>query len=737
MELVQDLLRKAREMHAAEDLDGAIKVYDEILAREPGHSIALHDLGILMTRHADFGRAVELLERAVVLRPSNPVWQVDLGEAYRNRGDYRDAVGCCLTALRLRPDFPEALNTLGLALRGAGDLEGALKQFRQALSIRPNFAPAHTNAGLVLQELGRLKDAMAHFRCAIRLSPDCSVTRTSLGLALLACDHAAEAFTHFQEAVRLRPDLAVVHHNLGNSLRLLGRTVEARASYLKAIRLDPGITLSYRHIGITLRLEGALVEALRWCKLAAEMEPDNPQLWAELADLHQKLDEADRAVECRRRVLELSTADNVGTRIDLGWALQEDGRPDEAMEQYRLAQRLRPDWAQPYFALSGVHEEQGDMAEAEAAAREAIRLQPRFPAAYARLATLLRSRLPDADLESIEEMLADPTLGKQPRARLLFAFAHVLDAREQYPRAAACMREANASTLEASRAEGILYDPNDHDRFVTRLMEAFDEGFFRRLAGVGLETRRPIFVVGLPRSGTTLVEQILASHPGVHGAGERLFGRQSFESLPRIVDRGVSPIECVASLDEYALKRLAGEHLGKLNALDSGRCDRIVNKLPDNYLYMGLLATMFPRSIFILCRRDLRDVAVSNWISDFRSVRWANDPMHIGSRFLRFLDLVRHWKKTIPSAILEIEYENTVSDLEGVARRLLDACGLDWDPACLDFHRTRRVVRTASLAQVRQPIYTSSVARWKNYEGELADLFAMLADAFPDADLGG
>src|SRR5262249_12061128 len=162
-------------------------------------------------------------------------------------------------------------------------------------------------------------------------------------------------------------------------------------------------------------------------------------------------------------------------------------------------------------------------------AREAIRLQPRFPAAYARLATLLRGKCPDEDVQVIEELLSEPGLGPVPRARLLFAIAHVLDAREEYARAAACLREANSLSAGVRRAEGIIYRPEEHERFVDGLIRTFDSDFFERITGLGLETNRPVFVFGLPRSGTTLVEQILASHAGVFGAGERLFGRRMFE----------------------------------------------------------------------------------------------------------------------------------------------------------------------------------------------------------------
>jgi Sulfotransferase family len=163
-----------------------------------------------------------------------------------------------------------------------------------------------------------------------------------------------------------------------------------------------------------------------------------------------------------------------------------------------------------------------------------------------------------------------------------------------------------------------------------------------------------------------------------------------------------------------------------LLALVKGRAERIVDKMPDNYMYLGFLAALFPQAIFIHCRRDLRDVAVSCWMTDFRSIRWANDPAHLAARFRQYRRVMDHWRAVVPVPVHEVSYEDAVADLEGTARRLIAACGLDWDPACLEFHQTRRPVRTASVAQVRQPIYKQSVARWKNYENPLASLFAAL-----------
>jgi hypothetical protein len=270
------------------------------------------------------------------------------------------------------------------------------------------------------------------------------------------------------------------------------------------------------------------------------------------------------------------------------------------------------------------------------------------------------------------------------------------------------------------------YAAADHERFVDGLLRSFDQAFFARLAGAGLQSRRPVFVFGLPRSGTTLIEQVLASHSHVYGAGELRLARRSFEGIPGVLGRSGAPRDNVVFLDPPAVLRLAETHIERLAAIDNGASARIADKMPDNYMYLGLLSIMFPQAVFIHCKRDLRDIAVSCWMTDFRSIRWANDQEAIASRFRQYHRVMSHWKQVLPVPILEVNYEDTVADLESTARRLIDACGLNWEPACLDFHRTERPIRTASVMQVRQPVYKRSVARWKNYEPALAELFSGL-----------
>jgi tetratricopeptide (TPR) repeat protein len=718
---MQDVLTKAIEMHQAGQLGSAAQLYQKVLSQEQENLDALHLLGVLSHQRGDHARAVELMGRAVALRPNVPAIHSNLAEAYRALGQFERAAGCCHMALRLSANYPEALCNLGLAKQGLGRHAEAVEHFRGALVQRPGFAAAHSNLGISLRELGQMDEALSHFRQAVELDPDYAPAQTNLGQILIDRGRAEEALDHCQQAVRLQGDVAALHHNLGTALRAVGRLVEAKAAFLEAVRLDHKLAKSLAHLGLVLQQEGQLDEALTWLKQAVDLEPNDVQFWEHLAELHAEREEFSEAIPCWQRVLALEPQRASGHH-GLGWALQEQSKTSEAREHFQTALRLQPDFAAALVCLGGLDEEQGQAAQAEEAFRQALRLQPAFALPHAQLATLLRGRLPDSDRAALEERLTDARLEDGPRARLLFALAHVLDACGEYSRAADCLRQANALSLGLKRH----YVPLEHERYVDHLTAAFDADFFARTAGWGIDTCRPIFVFGLPRSGTTLIEQILSSHSSIHGAGELRLARQTFESIPAALGRSDGPLMCLPYLDAAAIRRLAEGHLDRLNSLDGGQAKRVVDKMPDNYLYLGLLAVLFPNAVFIHSRRDLRDVAVSCWMTDFRSIRWANDPEHIGSRFCQYRRLMEHWQAVVPAPVHEFAYERLVDNFETEARRLLAVCGLEWEPACARFHETARPVRTASVTQVRQPLYRHAVARWKHYETLVAELFAQI-----------
>ena len=372
----------------------------------------------------------------------------------------------------------------------------------------------------------------------------------------------------------------------------------------------------------------------------------------------------------------------------------------------------------------------GDLQGAEHFVRAALRHDPRFAFAHYKLAELLGGKLPPQDLAAQRRLLEQGAGSREQGAH--DRHATVVPALRSRPspgcagrvrrgRPAPCRGQRPATGRLAQR--GKEYDPTAHESLISRTKAICGPEFFQWVRDFGSESELPVFVVGLPRSGTTLVEQILAGHPQVYGAGEI---KLAHDTMAALGGQGADPVKGLRQLDRETVRRLAAQHLERLRELDRTAL-RIVDKMPDNYMFLGLLACLFPRAKLIHCRRDLRDTAVSCWMTQFQEVRWANDQRHIVSRFHEYQRIMAHWREVLPVPLLEIDYEETVTDLEAVARRLVGWCGLEWEPACLEFQQVKRPVSTASLVQVRQPIFTTSVGRWKHYEPFLAGLL----DALP------
>ena len=332
------------------------------------------------------------------------------------------------------------------------------------------------------------------------------------------------------------------------------------------------------------------------------------------------------------------------------------------------------------------------MAEAEACYRRAQALPPRTGAAVAPRGAAARQaardrprRDPDAARAHRQRQRPEPAHPVAGAGPMLFGLAHVLDAQGRRSEAAGCLEQANALALEQRRKRGKHYDPAVHSALVDRIIAGFTPRLFDRLAGSGDDTRLPVFVFGMPRSGTTLVEQILASHSRVHGAGELCLAGEVFVSVPDLLGRPDEMLPCLEVLDAAAVRKLSRRHRHGLEATlepIAPQPDRVVDKMPDNYLYLGLLALLFPRATFIHVRRDLRDVAVSCWMTHFRSIRWADDRENLAGRCRDYRRLMEHWQTTLPLPVHEVVYEKLVADFETEAPRLLAACGLAWEPAC-------------------------------------------------------
>ena len=396
-----------------------------------------------------------------------------------------------------------------------------------------------------------------------------------------------------------------------------------------------------------------------------------------------------------------------------GVALLREGRHTEAEACFREALQVDPRLATAWIGLSQIQAEQGDIASSCESARSALAIAPTLAEAHWRLATTLKGRLPDAEVQAIERLLDEKSVNDGALAFLHFGLAAVLDDRGHYSQAASHLETAHQLFSAVMAVHGRSHDAGADEQFTDKIIAAFNGELLARARGWVQADPRPIFVVGLQRSGTTLVEQILASHPQIHGAGELRDVGRVFESLPRIVGPPArDSFDALNSLGPDSATAAARLYLQRLDTLAPHSAIRVVDKAPDNIRFLGLIALLWPGARVILCDRDLRDVAVSCWLTGY-AILWSHQWEHIAHRFAIYQRIVAHWRRTKPLEWLDVSYESLVFDLERQSRRLIDFVGLDWDPACLQFHSTRRLVRTPSMAQVRQPIYTQSVGRWR------------------------
>jgi tetratricopeptide (TPR) repeat protein len=726
---IAEAIARAWNLHQAGHLDEAARQYRQVLDVAPTDTSVWHLLGAALHAQGNLGEAETCYLRALDLMPNLSEVHCNLGVIQMARGRIDDAIASYRRALQINPTFSEPSNNLGLALLEQGKPEEALASFRDAVRFKPDFAEGHYNLGSVLQRLGKPGEAVASYRRALEFRPTYADALNNLGAALTTLGILDDAAVALQQALAIEPRHADAHNNLGNVFRAQGRLDEAIACHQRALELRPNLAIAYNNLGMAYGAQWKLDDAVASFREAVRLQPDFAQAHYYLGAALQEQGRLDDAVRCYRRAIELEPS-HADAYNDLSAVLTALRQTAEAAECLQAALRLKPRFPEAHCNLGVALGRMGEFAASEASLREALRLDPGHVRAYSELAFLLSGRLDDSHLAAMRQLSADARLADGDRSRLHFSLAKVYDARRAFGDAARHAEQANALDRAARRATGQIYDPAAHARSVDRIIATFTSEFFARVRGWGLETEQPIFVFGLPRSGTTLIEQILASHSIVHGAGEANLGRRALSLLAG--GDGPTEMEALNFVDQDRLRRVAGHCLEQLQALgaslptERGSPVRVVDKTPENYLDLGLLAALFPRARFIHCQRDVRDVALSCWLIQFAEINWANDVGFIASRIHDYRRLMEHWRRVLPAPIVEVAYEEIVANLEAEARRLLVGCGLNWERACLAFHETRRAVHTASFTQVRLPIYSDSVGRWRNYADALAPLFAHL-----------
>jgi tetratricopeptide (TPR) repeat protein len=678
----KEVLNLARKHHHAGEMAEAEKIYRQILREEPNEPETLYLMGTLLGQRGDKDGAIDLVRRSIQIRG-------DVAEAHRN---------------------------LGVLLAQSKRYEDARASFFKAVQLKPDDAYTHQHIGNIFTILNRLDEAIAAFQRATVLDPGFVTAHVSLGDALCAKERFDEALSAYSRAAVLNPNVAEIHNNIGRALFKRGRFDEAAVAHLRAIQLKPDFALAHFGLGNAYRAGGdrGVESALAAYRQAAKLKPDLLEAYMSMALILADSLRFDEAMECYARAAEIQP-DAALTHEAMGAILLRQKGAEAAVEHFRRAVAVDPDLFSSWNYLGLALQAQGKFDEAEECFRQMLALRPNSVLAHSQLVSASRKGGSGKEINPLLALLRQPGLSTEKCMNAHFALGTALDDAERYDEAFDHFAQAN-SLVKAQRAlTGDRYDPDGFDDLVDRIIERFTPEFFEKRQGWIEPSELPVFVVGMPRSGTTLVHQIAASHPRVFGAGELNHVGQMFMTL-----KDTFPWT-VEQLGEQSQR-----HLGCLQSLDAN-ATRVIDKMPINLHHLGLIALLFPGARVVICRRDPRDTSLSCYFQWFgHGNTFSFDLAHCGHYHMGNDRLAAHWLRVLPLKILGVQYENVVADLEVQSRRLIDFLGLPWDPACLEFHRAQTTVLTSSIWQVRQPIYHKSVGRWRHYERHLHPLLESL-----------
>ncbi|HET7757603.1 MAG TPA: sulfotransferase [Steroidobacteraceae bacterium] len=679
-------------------------------------------LGQALEEHGQLERAAASLQRATALRPDFADAHNDLGRMLLALGRTAAAVECCRRALEVRPGFAAALGNLANAERARGALAAAIERYRELIALAPGLAEAHRNLGSALLEAGEPEAGIEALRRAVELQPDIASAVTQLARALSALGRATEALPYYERLLGhdRRPETL---NDFGTLLAGLGQFARAADCYREALVRAPGDARLHANLGHVLHCLGDHRAAIDHSRRAIGLDARLPEAYLHLGNALLAINEMHAAEAAYRAGLE-SAPQHAGLHTAHAMAERALGRVDEAAASTRRALTLRPDAADAVALLGSLAIDRGRFEEAETLLRQALSMSPDLPEALIGLTAVRRMTAADAPWRDA----AARALARGPPVAHAIGLHHALGKYCDDLGEVDAAFEYHRRGHELARRSRPPYDRAATTARVSRTLSAFDRSALEELRSAGLATRRAVFVFGMPRSGTTLAEQILASHPQVHGAGEVLFWQFAADT-----ERAAPASQRAATIAE-----LGRRYLELLAALPAAAA-RVIDKLPSNFKNLGLIHAALPEARFIHLERHPLDTCLSIYFQGFTAAHaYATDLGDLAHYYREYRRLMAHWRATLPpDTLLEVRYEALVDDPETWSRRMLDHIGLPWDPRCLEFHRTDRPVLTASNWQVRQPIGRSSIGRWRRYERFLGPLRAALGDDVPGPDGAG
>ena len=644
-------------------------------------------------------------------------------------GDAELAEQICRGALE---QFPADANILCLSARALMRLnqpEVAEQRANAAVAIYPDYPRPHEILGDLFMGQDKDEEAEAAFRRAMKLDPTRADTHMKLGLALMKLGRTEEAESAIEDFKRLDPHREMIAR--AAEFEKDGDPAAAEKLYRQVLTQDPDNVEALRLLAIVAASQRHFGDAEIFLQRAVDCAPNFIRARADLVSVQLERDKFDEAIKNAKRLIQ---ADKTlpDSHLLLGNAYGSAGRYEEAVRAYEKTLELAPGHRGAFSGLGNMLKTIGQYEDAVSAYRAGIREHPEFAEAYWSLANLKTFRFEEHEVAAMEALLDKEDLPTESYVQLCNALGLENENRQDYQRAYDYFARGNRVRRESER-----YDTVETEDLHDRLIEVFDDAFLKRHTGSGDPDGAPIFIVGLPRSGSTLIEQILASHSQVEGTHELSDLGRITQKIPRMFKISERYPESLLQLDRDAIAELGSLYVSRTRRHRAGRA-RFIDKNPNNFVHIGLLRLILPNAKIIDARRHPLDSCFGSYKQLFaRGQSFSYDMFDLGEYYLQYIRLMQHWQELLPDFVLEVRYEDVVADLEHQVRRILEYCELPWEDDCLRFHETERAVKTASSEQVRQPIYSSSVNLWRNYESQLEELIEILEleiKLLPEAD---
>lgn len=618
------------------------------------------------------------------------------------------------------PGDVNSLRLLALALLDQDKNAEALETLERVAAAAPTFWAARADLARAYRRAGRLEAAREELRRVVAETPALEAAWLAYGDVLVDLEKYADARVAYERA-----RLADVHRmriDEGRAAIAAEDRKMAERIFREILRQDPS------HVGALCGLAAVSLavrrprEAERLLRHALKQSAHLPLAWRgmcqALVDL-QRLPEAEAAV---RRLLKIEP-ENVQNWVLLGTVCTRLMRQAEALVAFEEAARLDPREAGVPLSIGHAHKTLGNRAESERAYKACLAIDPTYGAAYWSLSDLKTYVFSDAEIATMQALLEDESNDDLNQAHLHFALGRAFEHKRDFETA---FRHYDAGNRLRRRTAP--FDVEHFEDKTRRLQRFFDAAFFAERPHVGDPDEAPIFIVGLPRSGSTLVEQILASHSKVEGTFELPNVLAIVRELDHADPRHDGYPETVRAIAPEQFAALGRRYLDETLPIRAGRA-HFIDKMPNNFSHVGLMHALLPRATIIDVRRHPMDACFSTYKQFFAEGQsFSYDLEHLGRYYRCYLALMDHWDQVLPGRVLHLAYEGLVREPEREIRRLLAHCGLEFEPACLAFHETKRSVRTASAEQVRQPLYRTGVGYWRHFEAQLEPLRRALGD---------